>query len=65
MDPSSIVDEDLLEEVWAMAIVARSHLNPKPSKRPSMKHILKPLENPLEVVREESFSSSRLRTISS
>ncbi|XVE94710.1 hypothetical protein REPUB_Repub02eG0032200 [Reevesia pubescens] len=65
MDPSLIVDEDLLEEVWAMAIVARSCLNPKPSKRPSMKHILKALENPLKVVRAESFSSARLRTISS
>ncbi|XP_021285108.1 probable LRR receptor-like serine/threonine-protein kinase At2g16250 [Herrania umbratica] len=65
MDPSLIVDEDLLEEVWAMAIVARSCLNPKPSKRPSMKHILKALENPLKVVREESFSSARLRTTSS
>ncbi|XP_022772727.1 probable LRR receptor-like serine/threonine-protein kinase At2g16250 [Durio zibethinus] len=65
MDPSLIVDEDLLEEVWAMAIVAKSCLNPKPSKRPSMKHILKALENPLKVVREESFSPARLRTSSS
>ncbi|KAE8654011.1 putative LRR receptor-like serine/threonine-protein kinase [Hibiscus syriacus] len=65
MDPSLIVDEDLLEEVWAMAIVARSCLNPKPSKRPSMKHILKALENPSKVVRDESFSSGRLRTTSS
>ncbi|KAE8656045.1 Leucine-rich repeat protein kinase family protein isoform 2 [Hibiscus syriacus] len=65
MDPSLIVDEDLLEEVWAMAIVARSCINPKPSKRPSMKHVLKALENPLKVVREESFSSGRLRTTSS
>ncbi|XP_039033255.1 probable LRR receptor-like serine/threonine-protein kinase At2g16250 isoform X2 [Hibiscus syriacus] len=65
MDPSLIVDEDLLEEVWAMAIVARSCLNPKASKRPSMKHILKALENPLKVVREESFNSVRLRTTSS
>ncbi|KAG4140260.1 hypothetical protein ERO13_D06G007400v2 [Gossypium hirsutum] len=65
MDPSLIVDEDLLEEVWAMAIIARSCLNPKPSKRPSMKHILRALENPLKVVREESFSSMKLRTTSS
>ncbi|XP_022766176.1 probable LRR receptor-like serine/threonine-protein kinase At2g16250 [Durio zibethinus] len=65
MDPSLIVDEDLLEEVWAMAIVAMSCLNPKPSKRPSMKHILRALENPLKVVREESFSSAMLRTTSS
>ncbi|KAF2305922.1 hypothetical protein GH714_008885 [Hevea brasiliensis] len=36
VDPSLIIDEDLLEEVWAMAIVARSCLNPKPSRRPLM-----------------------------
>ncbi|GLU02904.1 hypothetical protein SLE2022_201370 [Rubroshorea leprosula] len=65
VDPSLIVDEDLLEEVWAMAIVARSCLNPKPSKRPPMRYILKALENPLKVVREESSSSARLRTTSS
>ncbi|KAE8731363.1 hypothetical protein F3Y22_tig00002840pilonHSYRG01136 [Hibiscus syriacus] len=47
-------DEDLLEEVWAMAIVARSCLNPKPSKRPLMKHVLKALENPLKVSTSES-----------
>ncbi|KAI4336882.1 hypothetical protein L6164_015359 [Bauhinia variegata] len=65
VDPSLIVDEDLLEEVWAMAIVARSCLNPKPSKRPPMRHVLKALENPLKVVREEYSSSARLRTTSS
>ncbi|XP_050366446.1 probable LRR receptor-like serine/threonine-protein kinase At2g16250 [Argentina anserina] len=65
VDPSLIVDEDLLDEVWAMAIVARSCLNPKSSKRPPMKYILKALENPLKVVREESSSSARLQTTSS
>ncbi|KAM0937950.1 putative protein kinase RLK-Pelle-LRR-XIV family [Dioscorea sansibarensis] len=66
LDPSLIVDEDLLEEVWAMAIVAKSCLNPKPSKRPLMRYILKALENPLKVVREENGSGSgRLRTTSS
>ncbi|KAL6295706.1 hypothetical protein ACE6H2_003848 [Prunus campanulata] len=65
LDPSLIVDDDLLEEVWAMAIVARSCLNPKPSKRPLMRYILKALENPLKVVREDSSSSARLRTTSS
>jgi uncharacterized membrane protein YgcG len=65
VDPTLIVDEDLLEEVWAMAIVAKSCLNPKPSKRPPMKHVLKALENPLKIVREESFSSAKLRTTSS
>ncbi|KAL7246706.1 hypothetical protein ACSBR2_001753 [Camellia fascicularis] len=65
VDPSLIVDEDLLEEVWAMAIVAQSCLNPKPSRRPLMRHILKALESPLKVVREEHISSARLRTTSS
>ncbi|CAL5387514.1 unnamed protein product [Camellia sinensis] len=65
VDPSLIVDEDLLEEVWAMAIVARSCLNPKPSRRPLMRYILKALESPLKVVREEHISSARLRTTSS
>lgn len=65
VDPSLIIDEDLLEEVWAMAIVARSCLNPKPNRRPLMRYILKALENPLKVVREENDSSERLRTTSS
>lgn len=65
VDPSLIIDEDLLEEVWAMAIVARSCLNPKPSRRPLMRYILKALENPLKVVREEHTSSARLRATSS
>jgi hypothetical protein len=65
VDPSMIVDEDLLEEVWAMAIVARSCLNSKPSKRPPMKYVLKALENPLKVVRDDMYSSGRLRTTSS
>jgi len=65
IDPSRIIDDDLLEEVWAMAIVARSCLNPKPTERPPMKYILKALENPLKVVREDSYSSGRLRATSS
>ncbi|XP_039035235.1 probable LRR receptor-like serine/threonine-protein kinase At2g16250 [Hibiscus syriacus] len=65
LDPSLLVDEDLLEEVWAMAIVARRCLNPKPSRRPLMKYVLKALENPLRVVREDNSSSARLRTVSS
>lgn len=65
LDPSLIVDEDLLEEVWAMAIIARSCLNPKPSRRPLMRYILKALENPLKVVREDNSGSARLKTTSS
>ncbi|KAJ0254431.1 LRR receptor-like serine/threonine-protein kinase [Hirschfeldia incana] len=68
LDPSLLVDEDLLEEVWAMAIIAKSCLNPKPTRRPLMRHIVNALENPLKVVREETNSgsgSSRLRTNSS
>lgn len=65
VDQSLVVDEDLMEEVWAVAIVAKSCLNPKPAKRPQMAHILKALENPFRVVREEDFSSERLRNSSS
>ncbi|CAI9763724.1 unnamed protein product [Fraxinus pennsylvanica] len=65
VDQSLVIDEDLLEEVWAVAIVAKSCLNPKASRRPSMRHVLKALENPFKVVREENFSSGRLRTTSS
>lgn len=65
VDPSLILDEDLLEEVWAMAIVAKTCLNPKPMKRPLARYILKALENPLKIVREETISSARLRTTSS
>lgn len=65
VDQSLVIDEDLLEEVWAVAIVAKSCLNPKPAKRPQMAHILKALENPFRVVREEDFSSGRLRNNSS
>ncbi|MCO5557255.1 hypothetical protein L7F22_010816 [Adiantum nelumboides] len=65
VDPSLIVDEDLMDEVWAMSIVAKSCLNPKPSKRPLMRYILKALENPLKVVREDTTAGSgRLRTSS-
>ncbi|KAF7840948.1 putative LRR receptor-like serine/threonine-protein kinase [Senna tora] len=65
VDPTMVVDEDFFDEVWAMAIVAKSCLNPKPSRRPQMKYVLKALENPLKVIREESYSSARLRTTSS
>ncbi|CAI9769878.1 unnamed protein product [Fraxinus pennsylvanica] len=58
VDPSLVVDEDLLEEVWVMAIVAKICLDPQPRKRPGMKYILKALENPLEVIREEYISSN-------
>lgn len=65
VDASLIVDEDLMEEVWAMAIVAKSCLNPRPSKRPLMRYILKALENPLKVVREDTLSNSRRSRTSS
>ncbi|XP_071710176.1 probable LRR receptor-like serine/threonine-protein kinase At2g16250 [Rutidosis leptorrhynchoides] len=65
IDQSLVIDEDLMDEVWAVAIVAKSCLNPKPGKRPQMAHILKALENPFRVIREEDFSSGRLRNNSS
>ncbi|KAJ9537906.1 hypothetical protein OSB04_030639 [Centaurea solstitialis] len=65
IDPSLIVDDDLLDEVWAMAVVAKSCLNPKPSRRPPMRFVLKALENPLKVVREGATSSEKVGTSSS
>ena len=65
VDPSMIVDEDFLEEVWAITIVARSCLHPKPSRRPPMRYVLKALENPSKVVRQDNSSSAQLRTTSS
>lgn len=65
IDPSLIVDDDFLEEVWAMAIIARSCLNPKPSKRPLIRYVLKALENPLKVVREDHSGLERSSTASS
>ncbi|KAL9660280.1 hypothetical protein QQ045_025093 [Rhodiola kirilowii] len=61
LDPSLSVEDDLLEEVWAMAIVAKSCVNPRPSRRPLMKYVLKALEDPIRVVRPET-NSGRLRT---
>ncbi|CAL9081056.1 unnamed protein product [Musa textilis] len=58
LDPFLIVDEDHMEEVWAMAVVAKSCLDPKPSKRPLARHVLRALENPLKVVREVNCSNS-------
>ncbi|KAI3777441.1 hypothetical protein L1987_47241 [Smallanthus sonchifolius] len=65
VDQSLFIDEDLLDEVWAVAIVAKSCLNPKPGKRPQMAHVLKALENPFRVVREDDFSAEILRNNSS
>ncbi|CAM8942297.1 unnamed protein product [Rhodiola kirilowii] len=65
MDSSLVLDDDLIDEVWSMAIVARTCLNAKPSKRPSMRHILQALENPLTLIRDVQFSSARLETSSS
>ncbi|KAL3845242.1 hypothetical protein ACJIZ3_002645 [Penstemon smallii] len=58
VDQSLHINDDLLEEVWAVAIVAKSCLNPKASRRPSMRHVLRALENPFKVVRGENSSSS-------
>ncbi|KAF0905572.1 hypothetical protein E2562_007368 [Oryza meyeriana var. granulata] len=66
IDPLLIVDEDHLEEVWAVAIVAKTCLNSKPSRRPSSRYVLKALENPLKILRMASRSNSaRLRSSSS
>ncbi|KAK6136555.1 hypothetical protein DH2020_029696 [Rehmannia glutinosa] len=53
VDPSLVTDEDLLDEVWAMAIIARACLNPSPTGRPEMRHVLKALEDPFKLLREK------------
>lgn len=50
LDPSLIVDLDLLEEVWGFSITAKACLNPIPSWWPLMRNVLKALENPLKAV---------------
>ncbi|GJN24459.1 hypothetical protein PR202_gb12199 [Eleusine coracana subsp. coracana] len=47
IDPLLVVDEDHLEEVWAVAIIAKTCLSSKPSRRPSARYVLRALENPL------------------
>ncbi|XP_074558896.1 putative LRR receptor-like serine/threonine-protein kinase At2g16250 isoform X2 [Curcuma longa] len=62
VDPRLVVDDDHMEEVWAVAVVAKACLDPRPAKRPVARHVLKALESPLKVVREvnqPSFASSR------
>ncbi|KAJ3670069.1 hypothetical protein LUZ60_010393 [Juncus effusus] len=66
IDPSLFLYEDHLEEVWATGIIAKSCLNARPSKRPPARQVLKALENPLKIVREEERAhSNRLRSMSS
>ena len=63
IDPLLVVDEDHQEEVWAVAIIAKTCLSAKPSRR----HVLRALESPLRVVRQGSSrsNSARLRSSSS
>ncbi|GLJ43533.1 hypothetical protein SUGI_0905260 [Cryptomeria japonica] len=56
VDPYLILDEDLLEEVWAVAVIAKACLNPRPARRPSMRHVLRALENPHKVLRADSVA---------
>ncbi|KAH9324072.1 hypothetical protein KI387_004250, partial [Taxus chinensis] len=65
VDPYLILDEDLLEEVWVVAVIAKACLNPCPSKRPSMRHILKALENPRKVGRVDTINDNVVARTSS
>ena len=49
VDPSLVVDQDLLTEVWVAAVVAKACLNPQHSKRPQMLHIVEALKDPKSV----------------
>ncbi|KAG6534687.1 hypothetical protein ZIOFF_008590 [Zingiber officinale] len=57
VDPLLVVDDDHMEEVWAVAVVAKACLDPRPAKRPQARHVLKALESPLKVVREVNLPS--------
>jgi len=61
MDPLLLVDEDHLEEVWAVAIIAKTCLSAKPSRRPTVRYVLRALESPLRVVRQGSSRSNSAR----
>ena len=50
VDGSLTIDEVLLKEIWAVAFVAKACLDPKPSRRPQMSHVLEALHNPSIVV---------------
>jgi len=50
MDPLLLVDEDNLEEVWAMAIITKTFLSAKPSCRHLAHYVLRALDSPLCVV---------------
>jgi hypothetical protein len=65
IDPLLLVDEDHLEEVWAVAIIAKTCLNSKPSRRPSARYVLRALENPLRVARASSSRSNSARQLRS
>ena len=65
IDPLLVVDEDHQEEVWAVAIIAKTYLSAKPSRRPSARHVLRALESPLRVVRQGSSRSNSARLRSS
>ncbi|OEL33951.1 putative LRR receptor-like serine/threonine-protein kinase [Dichanthelium oligosanthes] len=67
IDPLLLVDEDHQEEVLAVAIIAKTCLRAKPSRRPSARYVLRALESPLRVVRQGSSrsNSARLRSSSS
>nr|XP_027080209.1 probable LRR receptor-like serine/threonine-protein kinase At2g16250 isoform X1 [Coffea arabica]XP_027080215.1 probable LRR receptor-like serine/threonine-protein kinase At2g16250 isoform X1 [Coffea arabica] len=50
VDGSLTIGEVLLKEIWAVAFVAKACLDPKPSRRPQMSHVLEALHNPSIVV---------------
>ncbi|CAI9104523.1 OLC1v1003213C1 [Oldenlandia corymbosa var. corymbosa] len=54
MNPPLAMDEHLLNELWAVAVVAKACLSSTPSKRPLMKDVLKALE----ISKMEDFSAS-------
>ena len=54
LDPCMVIEGDFLEEVLAVALIAKACLNYKASKRPSMQYVLKVLENPRFLFEDKS-----------
>ncbi|XP_057429054.1 probable LRR receptor-like serine/threonine-protein kinase At2g16250 [Lotus japonicus] len=60
LDPTLRVDEDLLEEVWATALVAKACLNLNHSDKPRMDLVLLALQSPSKVLEFCAESASHM-----
>jgi hypothetical protein len=59
MDPPLLLDENHLEKVWAVAIIAKTCLSAKPSRHSSACYMLRALVSPLRVAAMASLGLAR------